>query len=244
MKPAIPAATLLLVRDNARGRAETLMVKRTSTMAFAANAWVWPGGRIDVADTLPEGPPPDTVAGVREMLEEVGLAVGLDPLPDKDLAYRLQAELLSGASLRDLLDRHRLAFVPNALRRFARWAPELDLKRRFDTWFLLAHAPDRDSDLSLQESEVAEARWVEPATLLDEIAAGEAHAIFPTLRTLERLAQAGSTDAIFADAAAHPPTKIIPWIEEIDGEEMIRIPEGLGYPVTSVPTREAFRGER
>ena len=244
MKPAIPAATLLLVRDNAEGRAETLMVKRTSTMAFAANAWVWPGGRIDAADTLPDGPPSDTVAGVREMLEEVGLAIGLDPLPNKDLAHRLQAELLSGSTISDLLDRHRLAFVPDALTRFARWAPELDLKRRFDTWFLLARAPEREEELSLQESEVAEARWIAPAALLAEIAAGEAHAIFPTMRTLERLAQAGSTDAIFADAAAHPPSRIVPWIEEVDGEEMIRIPEGLGYPVTSVPTREAFRGER
>ena len=45
--PAIPAATLILVRDMADGPPEFLMVERAATMAFAAGALVFPGGRTD-----------------------------------------------------------------------------------------------------------------------------------------------------------------------------------------------------
>src|SRR5258707_1005144 len=47
---AIPAATLIVVREMAGGPPELLMVERAEGMAFAAGAWVFPGGRIDAAD--------------------------------------------------------------------------------------------------------------------------------------------------------------------------------------------------
>ena len=42
------AATVVLVRDGSAGM-ELLLLKRPSTGAFA-NAWVFPGGRIEVED--------------------------------------------------------------------------------------------------------------------------------------------------------------------------------------------------
>ena len=47
---AIPAATLIVVRDCAGGAPELLMVERAQGMAFAAGALVFPGGRIDDSD--------------------------------------------------------------------------------------------------------------------------------------------------------------------------------------------------
>ena len=77
--------------------------------------------------------------------------------------------------------------------------------------------------------------------MLDRIDRGEASAIFPTKRNLERLAQHGSLEAALADARAHSLETIIPWVEEIDGEPHVRIPEGRGYPVISEPLATAFR---
>ena len=45
---AIPAATLILVRDRPEGPPDLLMVERAEGMAFAAGALVFPGGRIDL----------------------------------------------------------------------------------------------------------------------------------------------------------------------------------------------------
>ena len=48
---AIPAATLILMRPSAAGGPpEILMLERSETMAFAAGALVFPGGRIDPED--------------------------------------------------------------------------------------------------------------------------------------------------------------------------------------------------
>jgi hypothetical protein len=77
--------------------------------------------------------------------------------------------------------------------------------------------------------------------LIDRIALGEAAAIFPTKRNLERLAQHASIDDVLVDARLHSLETIIPWVEEIGGEPHVRIPEGRGYPIISEPLATAFR---
>ena len=45
-----------------------------------------------------------------------------------------------------------------------------------------------------------------------------------------------------ADAQAHPVEPISPWVEEIEGESFITIPEGIGYPVTREKLDGLWRG--
>src|SRR3954453_510405 len=81
----IPAATLVLMREVAGGPPERLVTERTGTMAFAAGALVFPGGRIDADDHLTAdllGPDSARGGAVRETIEETGLAPGLAPPPD------------------------------------------------------------------------------------------------------------------------------------------------------------------
>jgi len=47
LPPPIPAATLILMRPNRSGAPDILFIERAQTMAFAAGALVFPGGRID-----------------------------------------------------------------------------------------------------------------------------------------------------------------------------------------------------
>jgi 8-oxo-dGTP pyrophosphatase MutT (NUDIX family) len=79
---AIPAATLVVMRDRQEGAPELLMVERPRTMAFAGGAMVFPGGRIDPADwtdsrSLEEAA---AFAAVRETAEETGLEIAVDTL--------------------------------------------------------------------------------------------------------------------------------------------------------------------
>jgi hypothetical protein len=119
--------------------------------------------------------------------------------------------------------------------------PAFKHARRFDTLFYLARAPEGDWPPNPQPGECVAAEWASPADLLERIERGEASAIFPTKRNLERLAAHTSLDAALADARAHSLDTIIPWIEEIDGEPHVRIPEDRGYPVISEPLATAFR---
>jgi 8-oxo-dGTP pyrophosphatase MutT (NUDIX family) len=75
---AVPAATVVLVRDGARGL-EVLYLRRSASVDFHGGAWVFPGGRIDPED-YPSGRADDVDAAARraaarEAREEAGLVV-------------------------------------------------------------------------------------------------------------------------------------------------------------------------
>lgn len=125
---AVPAATVVLVRDGPDGL-ETLLLRRDSKLAFAGGMWVFPGGRVDPADRATGDDELATArrAAVREAAEEAGLAVDPDAL-------------------------HSIAhWVPPAanVRRFATWffvarAPEGDVT--IDDAEIRAHAWTRPAD--------------------------------------------------------------------------------------------------
>jgi 8-oxo-dGTP pyrophosphatase MutT (NUDIX family) len=189
------------------------MIERSADMAFAAGALAFPGGRIDPADH-------DAAAGRAEA----------------DAAARI-------AALRETVEETGLGggLGPEQLTAFARWCPNFRETRRFDTLFFLAEAGADWPAPIAREAEAARAFWASAADTLAEIAAGRAHAIFPTRRNLERLARFASIGEARADAACHPVRKITPWIETRAGEKRLCIPDDAGYPVTSEPLATARR---
>ena len=241
----IPAATLVTVREPPNGPPELLMVERAEAMAFAGGALVFPGGRIDEGDRalgagLHDGAA--RVAAIRETLEETAIPVAVSPVPSRELALELQGELLAERSFADLLKRHELELDPAALVPLARWVPKFHAIRRFDTLFFLARAPDPDRRPNAIEGECTGAFWISASDALERERTGAARLIFPTRRNLERLALHDSFAAMVADAQAHPVEPISPWVEEIEGESFITIPDGIGYPVTREKLDGLWRG--
>jgi 8-oxo-dGTP pyrophosphatase MutT (NUDIX family) len=241
----IPAATLILVREREHRAPELLMVERAAKMAFAAGALVFPGGRIDAGDrklaaTLGLDPAP--VAAIRETIEETGIPVGLAPLPERETGLLLQKQLAGEDDFAGLLEAHGLHLEADALTPFARWVPKFHAVRKFDTLFFVAPAPPGEWQPNVIEGECAAAFWVSAQQVLERDRSGEARLIFPTRRTLERLAQHSSFEAIRADALAHSIEPVTPWVEERDGEQFITIPSHLGFPVTQERLDGLWRG--
>jgi 8-oxo-dGTP pyrophosphatase MutT (NUDIX family) len=242
---AIPAATLIMVRDRPGGPPELLMVERAEGMAFAAGALVFPGGRIDEADRRfaeELGVDPHAIAAIRETVEETAVPVGLHPVPDPETALKLQRDLVAERPLAEVLRHGALHVDAAALTAFARWVPKFHAVRRFDTLFFVAQAPEGDWQPQVIKGECACASWISAAELLQRDRAGEARLIFPTRRTLERLEQHSSFAEIRADALAHAIEPISPWVEERGGERFITIPSHLGFPVTEEPLDGLWRG--
>lgn len=240
---AIPAATLILVRDRADGPPELLMVERAEGMAFAAGALVFPGGRIDEADRAlgtSLDVDPHAIAAIRETVEETAVPVGLNPVPVPAAAARLQMELIADTPLALALGDLRVD--SDALTPFARWVPKFHAVRRFDTLFFVAEAPPGDWQPRVIEGECAGAYWMSAAEVLERDRNGQARLIFPTRRTLERLAQHSSFAEIRADALAHAIEPVTPWVEEREGERFITIPSHLGFPVTEERLDGLWRG--
>jgi 8-oxo-dGTP pyrophosphatase MutT (NUDIX family) len=242
---AIPAATLVVIRDRTAGPPELLMVERAEGMAFAAGALVFPGGRVDEADRKlgkQLGIAPDAVAAVRETIEETAVPAGLISPPRPEHCLELQAALAAGEDFAHVLEQSGAELDPVALTPFARWVPKFHAVRRFDTMFYIAEAPEGDWAPQVIEGECAGAYWLTASEVLAREERGEARLIFPTRRNLERVAQHNSFQEIRASALAHPIEPVTPWVEERGGEKFITIPDHLGYPVTEERLDGLWRG--
>ncbi len=242
---AIPAATLIVVREPQGAAPELLMVERAREMAFAAGALVFPGGRIDPADRVLAhelGVDAAALAAIRETIEETAVPVGLLPLPSSSLAIELQQALVADAPFGDLLERTGLKIDSAALTPFARWVPKFHAVRRFDTMFFVALCPTGEWRPQIVEGECAAAAWVSAREILEREQRQMARLIFPTRRTLERLAQHSTFEAVRADALSHSIEPVTPWVEERDGEKFITIPSHLGFPVTEERLDGLWRG--
>ncbi|MGI4731552.1 MAG: NUDIX domain-containing protein [Janthinobacterium lividum] len=240
----IPAATLIVMRERPGSAPDLLMVQRSRAMAFAAGAWVFPGGRIDPGDHALADPAVEDgaarVAAIRETLEEAGIAIGIDVARDR--VATLRAALTAGEPFAAALAREGATLHPERLVPFARWLPAHRTSRIFDTRFYLARLPDGAAAASVDGTENDRSLWTSARDLLARADAGAAALIFPTRRNLERMAQFATYDAAVADARAHPIATISPWEEERGGEQWLCIPEGLGYPVTAQRMADAVRG--
>ena len=245
MDEPIPAATMIVVRECAGAAPELLMVERAQGMAFAPGALVFPGGRIDAADrALGEalGIEAAAVAAVRETLEETAVPVGLAPVPTDAEAIEIQRALVADQPFAALLNATGLRIDAKVLTPFARWVPKFHAVRRFDTLFFVTRCPPGEWTPRVIEGECAGAQWLSATEVLEREQSGRARLIFPTRRTLERLAQHGSFEAIRADALAHRIEPVTPWVEERDGEKFITIPAHLGFPVTQERLDGLWRG--
>lgn len=242
---AIPAATLIVVRERTGSVPELLMVERARGMAFAAGALVFPGGRIDPADREIGREleiDASAVAAVRETIEETAVPVGLAPVPSPAAAAELQRTLIADRPFGQVLGDNGLRIEGGAITPFARWVPKFHAVRRFDTLFFVALCPEGEWEPKVIEGECSGAAWLSANEVLERDARGESRLIFPTRRTLERLAQHSNFAAIRADALHHPIEPITPWVEERAGEKFITIPSHLGFPVTQEKLDGLWRG--
>lgn len=248
--PPIPAATLVLMRERPDGPPELLMVERAETMVFAAGAMVFPGGRVDPGDHFVAANPalvtvsddPDDAAGrvaaIRECVEEVGIAVGFSAPPA--VVAELRVGLARGEAFGALLRDAGLTLDLAALLPFARWLPKHRKTRRYDTRFYVAAAP-ADAVAAADGGESVLAMWISAEAVLADAAAERRNVIFPTARNLERLALFGSVAEVHAHVAQFPVRTMTAWTEERAGERWLRIPEGMGYPVTEMRLEPAKR---
>jgi 8-oxo-dGTP pyrophosphatase MutT (NUDIX family) len=241
--PALPAATLLLVRDGP-GAIEVLMVRRHGKSGFAAGALVFPGGKVDAADAAlgryggAADLLPFRVAAIRETWEEAGIFLagreGTDGLLDDAAVRHLRGAYPDPLTdLGTVLEREGLALATDRLVRFAHWiTPEAE-PRRFDTQFFIAETP-AGQEAFHDGRETLECFWLSPTAALAEADAGRALVLFPTRLNLMKLACSGSAAAALDRARREPVVTVRPAMTVEAGERVIRIARDSGYALTEM----------
>jgi 8-oxo-dGTP pyrophosphatase MutT (NUDIX family) len=198
----VPASTVALLRD-IDGGVEVCMLRRPGRSSFAAGAFVFPGGAVDAADGNDEVAYP--VAGVREVLEEVGILIGgpANGSGDHDLVGRIQAarsKLLAGGGITATLAEHDLVMAPERLVFIGHFVTPPREGRRYDTRFFAVGAAD-DLVVDVHAAEAVEGGWHRPESMLDL----DFPAIMPPTRMMcHEFARLGSVDAIVSTLGANP----------------------------------------
>jgi 8-oxo-dGTP pyrophosphatase MutT (NUDIX family) len=232
---AIPAATVVVLRDTANGP-EVLMVRRHERAGDFAGASVFPGGLVEPADADPALAAIESgfdaeqsrrdlgedleaadarslyVAACRELFEEAGLLLVRDVEPRGfDRLCAVRAALQAGTeSWRQALEREGCVLALDRLLPFARWITPEFQPRRWDTRFFVAQAP-ATQEARCDGTETSEAVWLRPCDALEAYAAGAHQLAPPTFRVLEELCPFSTVAAARAALrAAGPPRPILP----------------------------------
>lgn len=228
--PVRDASTVVLLRDAAG--LETYLMRRATTMAFAAGMYVFPGGRIDDSDceidvgwvgkplehrrmTASEQQARGLVVGaVREVFEETGVLLAVDdcgraPVEDDAWEDDRAAVAESSPALAQVLARRGLRIDPGLLPLWTHWVtPEVESKR-YDVRFFVAAIPpgQRARDVSGEADQVV---WTSPGTALGDYARGQLPMLPPTVATLADLAPLPDVATVLASAADREVRPLMP----------------------------------
>lgn len=168
------AASVIAARDGERGL-EVLVLERSAGSRFLPGYVAFPGGAADREDALlakrlfGSAGEAARACAVRELLEEVGLALTADGLSTAD---RHSLDVVEAAPPR-----------ADQLRRIAHWIAPSSVPVRFDAEYFAVAAP-AGVEPHPDGSEIAHAWWAWPSELLSEWEDGRRKLYWPTLFTM------------------------------------------------------------
>jgi len=228
------AATAALLRDGESGL-EVLLLRRHEGHVFGANAYVFPGGAVDAADSdavfaarsasgvayakacfeseidnqdIADGNAiAYWTAAIRECFEEAGVLVACDcGHVASDRVLSARTALNAGTRhWADVIGDLDLRFRLDDLVYFAHWTTPAGRPKRYSTRFFAARAPAEQSVLC-DGMETTRAWWARPADAIAAHDRDDIHMMVPTRATLERLSDYVDTESALAALGEHVQT--------------------------------------
>lgn len=260
--PLVAAATVLLVRK-ADPQLQVFMVVRHHQIDFASGALVFPGGKLEQADgderLIPFIGGIDVakdelrafrVAAIREAFEECGVllarAKGEKSLVSaarlKQLEDKWREKLAKDqSSILDMVVAENLELAADLMLPYSHWLTPQFVKRRFDTWFFIAEAP-ADHVAVHDGHESVDSVWISPAQALADLAAGKRTIIYPTRLNLMLLDQSKSVAQALEASRTRKIAPVQPWVEDVNGNKMLKIDPSWGFPMIDAPIDPRMRG--
>ncbi|MFP5489097.1 MAG: NUDIX hydrolase [Acidimicrobiia bacterium] len=188
------------------------------------------------------------VAAIRECFEEAGVLLArrrgddhvitfADPAVADRFNVARHAIHEGERSLEDLCAAEDLLLLTDRIHLVDHWVTPMGERRRFDTRFFVAAAPEEQEPLH-DDKETIASRWVRPADALEMWRAGELQMFPPTVASLEFLLPHRDVDAaIGAAAAVGIPPVITPRIVLDESGKVIGIrrPGDPDYDTTAEP---------
>ncbi|WP_114327779.1 NUDIX hydrolase [Nocardioides currus] len=245
--PAEPrnAATVVLLRDGASGP-EVYLLRRQTTMAFAAGMCVFPGGGVDPRDFAEDvawaGPSVEdwattlgcepslaralVCAAVRETFEESGVLLAgpsADTVVDDTTGDDWEADRFAlesrELSMTDFLVRRGLVLRTDLLGAWSGWLTPVFEPKRYRTWFFVAALPGSQvtRDVSSESSSVT---WLPALSAVEAVEAGEMLMLPPTYLTCLEAGQYPDSTSALAAAGSRTVDMFTPEVIS-DGDDFV-----------------------
>ncbi len=253
-EPAEPrnAATVVLLRGGSEGP-EVYLLRRQTSMAFAAGMCVFPGGGVDPRDFDHEiawaGPSPDewaarlgtdgataralVCAAVRETFEESGVllageSAGTVVADTTGEDWESDRAALEGRELAftEFLDRRGLVLRTDLLGVWAAWLTPVFEPRRYRTWFFVADLPEgqRTRDVSTESDQVT---WLPAMQAVLDVEEERMLMLPPTYLTCLEVAQHADPAGVLDAARGRSVEMFTPQVEQHDDGGTLSIPPRL-----------------
>ena len=235
--PPRDAATVVMLRNSPNGAPsglEVFLLKRHGLSDVLGGAYVFPGGKLDLADSELDMPThldqsltdlhaalfePATdaltaaalhVAAVREAFEESGILFA----QGASAAHAAQATdlLRTGRAFDEVLAEMGLRLQTRSLVPWSRWiTPKVPTvtNKRFDTRFFLAEVPT-DQVAQHDNIEATESVWLSPRMALTQYRDGHIELAPPQIMSLAHLSRYASVNEAMDAARKRPPPLIEP----------------------------------
>ena len=246
-----PSATVLLLKDDGESL-KVFMVVRNSGFEFAGGALVFPGGRVDLSDSITDSnvfapgfnqfsreEVSNRVCAIRETFEEAGILLARDRLTSKMLNNERCLELVSNyreaihsgdITFKDMLIKEGLELVLESLVPYAHWITPERSSKRFDTWFYAVRTPEGQLGAH-DEIESVESMWITPKEAIDGGNSGYFKLVFATKMNLRRIENLNSVSETLKFAMRSKIVAIEPKVEREGNRIIFSIPKDAGYGI-------------
>ncbi|MFI2565822.1 NUDIX hydrolase [Paenarthrobacter sp. NPDC018779] len=189
------AASVILLRDTPAGL-EAFVQHRVSTMDFAAGMVVFPGGRVDAADSAGWDYSPGLLERHAKEWRLSSIAAAEPDSPTTGGQAGKSAGTVLAAAIREVQEEAGLTLDPADLRPWANWITPVDMPKRFDTYFYVAK-PAPDTAPQHQTTEAWQSLWMPVDGILSAEAEGKLQLMPPTYYLLKEISGFDSVDAMW-----------------------------------------------
>jgi 8-oxo-dGTP pyrophosphatase MutT (NUDIX family) len=256
-KPPRAAATVVMLRDGPDGL-EVFLLQRHGLSDVLGGAYVFPGGKVDLADAeldmdadLDQAPAAlhaalgesdiDTttaaglyVAALREAFEECGVLFAQSAQGAREVdTAAAQALLREGHAFDEMLHAMGLRLQTRALLPWSRWiTPVVSsvMNKRFDTRFFVAAMPAGQTALH-DNRETTGSAWLRPRVALEQYRDRLIDLAPPQIMSLAHLARHATVQSVMDAARNRPPPVIQPEPFDHEGVRVLCYPGDARHSV-------------
>ena len=176
------------------------MLTKARGLHFAAEALVFPGGKVDRKDkAFVEGLKSTDrqqielkITAIREMYEECGILLARHLNSDTLITSYEATQIRARNANSEVLEMTRsesFELATDQLIRFAHWITPPQRPKRFDTHFYIAPAPGFNTKPIVDGYEIVDAKWYRPCDILKEVYSGDLKLVLPTMMNIIKLSE-------------------------------------------------------